>query len=218
MRKTYTLAIVMIAVAGVAWTGALAVHADERSVDRLRVDLNVDQSWMEFAGQVVNPDPTTSVQFGYLTFLRGVDRLFNEGVAGPDTARFTFFNDTTTVGVRNHGPLRIITREGTTTIYLSAGGSSFASPESFRNGTPIQTSRLRHVVVLNLTNNSFTTLFENVVTSVSGVDVDGRELRLGRVGDMFKITVLGQTVAPVPPNGWIAGFAVGVVRPSEEKD
>jgi hypothetical protein len=179
------------------------------------VNLAVDQTWMEFLGQVVNPSATTSNQFGYLTYLRGVDRLFAGDVVSAETARFTFFNETTTVRVLNHGPLRIITREGTTTIYLSAGGSNFAQPDSFRAGIPLQVSRQRHVVVINLTDNSFTTLFENVVTDVSRVEVDDRQLRLGRVGQMFKTTILGQIIAPVPPNGWIAGFAVGVVRPPE---
>jgi hypothetical protein len=73
------------------------------------------------------------------------------------------------------------------------------------------------VVIINLTDNSFTTLFENVVTDVSATEIDGRVLRLGRVGQMFRTTILGQIIAPIPPNGWIAGFAVGVVRPSEPR-
>lgn len=196
MRRTQMLVIAAFAVVSIGWVGTRA-HADEHPNEPLRVNLNIDQTWMEFVGQVVNPSATTSNQFGYLTYLRGVDRLFIGDTVSADTARFTFFNETTTVRVLNHGPLRIITREGTTTVYLSAGGSSFADPDSFRAGTPLQTSQLRHVVVINLTDNSFTTLFENVVTHVSGLDIDDRPLRLGRV----------------PPNGWIAGFAVGVVRP-----
>jgi hypothetical protein len=207
-----TLAVAAFAVVSVAWAGTLA-HAEGHDNPPLRVNLNVDQTWMEFVGQVVNPTPTTSNQFGYLTFLRGVDQLFIGDVVSAEHARFTFFNETTTVSVLNHGPLRIITREGTTTVYLSAGGSSFANPDSFRSGTPVQTSQLRHVVIINLTDNSFTTLFENIVTGVSRVDVDDRALRLGRVGQMFTTTIFGQIIAPIPPNGWIAGFAVGVVRP-----
>jgi hypothetical protein len=217
MRRTRTLTIAALAVVSIARVSTLAVQADDNADERLAVNLNVDQTWMEFVGQVVNPNPATSNQFGYLTFLRGVDRLFNGDVVSAETARFTFFNETTTLGVLNHGPLRIITREGTTTIYASGGGSSFANPDSFRAGTPLQISQLRHVVVLNLTNNSFTTLFENVVTNVFRVDVGDRELRLGRVGQMFRTTILGQIMAPIPPNGWIAGFAVGVVRPPESR-
>ena len=213
MRRTH---VVVAAIVSVAWLATQA-HAEGNPYAPLRVNLNVDQTWMEFVGQVVNPSATTSNQFGYLTYLRGVDQLFLNETASAETARFTFFNETTTVRVLNHGPLRIITREGTTTVYLSGGGSDFANPDSFRAGIPAQTSQLRHVVVINLTDNSFTTLFENVVTNVSRVEVDGRELRLGRVGQMFRTTILGQIIAPIPPNGWIAGFAVGMVRPSEPR-
>jgi hypothetical protein len=211
MRRTH---VVIAAIVSVAWLATRA-HAEENPHAPLRVNLTVDQTWMEFVGQVVNPSPTTSNQFGYLTYLRAVDQLFVGDVVSAETARFTFFNETTTVSVLNHGPLRVITREGTTTIYHSEGGSRFADPDSFRAGTPLQTSRLRHVVIINLTDNSFTTLFENVVTDVARVEVDGRPLRLGRVGQMFRTTILGQILPPIPPNGWIAGFAVGVVRPEQ---
>jgi hypothetical protein len=213
MRRTL---VVIAAVVSILWL-AMAAHAEGNPPAALRVNLTIDQTWMEFVGQVVNPSATSSNQFGYLTYLRGVDQLFVGDVVSAETARFTFFNETTTVSVLNHGPLRIITREGTTTIHHSEGGSSFANPDSFRAGTPLQTSRLRHVVIINLTDNSFTTLFENVVTDVSSTEIDGRVLRLGRVGQMFRTAILGQIIAPIPPNGWIAGFAVGVVRPSEPR-
>jgi hypothetical protein len=112
---------------------------------------------------------------------------------------------------------RLRPRLDQTTIYHSAGASTFADPDSFRAGIPLQTSQLRHVVIINLTDNSFTTLFENVVSDVSRVEVDGRPLRPGRVGQMLRMTILGQIVPPIPPNGWIAGFAVGMVRPSEPR-
>lgn len=180
-----------------------------------RVDLRSDQTWMEYLGQVLNPSPTQSNQFGYLTFLRGIDDIFSSpSVRDASTARFTFVNETTTLSVVNQGPLRIVTREGTTTLYLQTTPSDFAYPGSFRVGIPIQTSHLRHVVVINTTSNAFTTYFENEVTDVTPVDFDGTTLSLGRVGDVFKTTVLGQIPAPVPPNGWIAGFATGVVRPA----
>jgi hypothetical protein len=213
MRRTLVVIAALVSVLRLA----TAVHAQGNPQAALRVNLAIDQTWMEFVGQVVNPSATASNQFGYLTYLRGVDQLFVGDVVSTDTARFTFFNETTTVSVLNHGPLRIITREGTTTIYYSEGGISFANPDSFRAGIPLQTSRLRHVVIINLTDNSFTTLFENVVTDVSSTEIDGRMLRLGRVGQMFRTTILGQIIAPIPPNGWIAGFAVGVVRPSEPR-
>jgi hypothetical protein len=203
-------AIMLVAALGLTGT---AGWAD----DGIRVNLRSDATWMEFIGQVVNSTATSSNQFGYLTYLRGVEDLFTGPVQNAQTARFTFFNETTTIGVVNHGPLRIVTREGTTTVYQQLAGADFASPDSFRAGIPIQKSTLRHVVVINTTNNSFTTLFENVVTRVSPGEIDGLEVQLGKVGDMFRITILGQTVPPIPPNGWIYGFAAGFARPPESR-
>jgi hypothetical protein len=206
VRKLQTPVVVLAA--AMVLTGT-AGWAD----DRIRVNLKTDATWMEFVGQVVNPTPTISNQFGYLTYLRGVQDLFTGPTQNAQTARFTFFNETTTISVLNHGPLRIVTRLGTTTVYQQAGGADFAHPDSFRAGIPIQRSTLRHVVVVNTTDNSFTTMFENVVTRVSPVETDGLEVELGKVGDMFKITVLGQTVPPIPPNGWLYGFAAGLAHP-----
>jgi len=203
---------VLILAAALVLTGI-----DAWADDDVRVNVRSDATWMEFVGQVVNPTPATSNQFGYLTYLRGIDDLFTGPAHNAQTARFAFFNETTTVSVLNHGPLRIITREGTTTIYQQTAGADFASPDSFRAGIPIQTSRLRHVVVLNTTNNSFTTMFENVVTLVSSVETESLEVGLGKAGDMFRITVLGQIVPPIPPNGWIYGFATGLARPSQSR-
>lgn len=210
MRKLQTT--ILLLAAALVLTGTTA-WAD----DGIRVNLRNQATWMEFVGQVVSPTPATSNQFGYLTYLRGVEDLFTGPVQNAQTARFTFFNETTTISVLNHGPLRIVTREGTTTVYQQGAGADFAHPDSFRAGTPIQTSTLRHVVVINTTNNSFTTMFENVVTRVSPLETDGLEVELGKVGDMFRTTVLGQTVLPAPPNGWIYGFAAGLTRPSQDR-
>lgn len=210
MQKLQTTILVLAA--ALVLTGT-AGWAD----DGLRVNLRSDATWMEFVGQVVNPTPASSNQFGYLTYLRGVQDLFTGPAQNAQTARFTFFNETTTISVLNHGPFRIITREGTTTVYQHVAGADFAHPDSFRAGIPIQTSTLRHVVVLNTTNNSFTTMFENVVTRVSPVETDGLEVELGKVGDMFRTTVLGQIVPPIPPNGWIYGFAAGLAHPSQSR-
>jgi hypothetical protein len=206
LRRTMTCAGAVV----LACT-ALAAAGDPAT----RVDLRSDQTWMEYLGQVLNPSSTQSNQFGYLTFLRGIDDVFSSpSVHDASTARFTFFNETTTLSVVNQGPLRIVTRVGTTTIYLQTTPSDFEHPDSFRAGIPVQTSYLRHVVVINTTSNAFTTYFENEVTDVTPVDFDGTTLSLGHVGDVFRTTVLGQIPSPVPPNGWIAGFATGVVRPA----
>ena len=54
------------------------------------------------------------------------------------TALFTFFTDTTTTQVVNDGPMRVIDRTGTLTIYQdSAPNGSFANRNTFRDGKPL---------------------------------------------------------------------------------
>jgi hypothetical protein len=51
----------------------------------------------ELVGQVTNATATTSIQYGYLTFINGISgvaNLFNPGPKSESTALFTFFNDT----------------------------------------------------------------------------------------------------------------------------
>src|SRR5439155_5818789 len=107
----------------------------------------------ELVGQVFNPSPTTSIQYGYLTFINGLSDIapiFNPGPQNETTAVFTFFNDTATERVINNGPIRIINRVGTTTIYFNpSANATFVVPNSFQNGVPVQTSVLRHQVVID---------------------------------------------------------------------
>ena len=44
-------------------------------------------------GQVSNPSPQQSLQYGYLNFVRGLDRITTSGsVVSESTALFTFFS------------------------------------------------------------------------------------------------------------------------------
>jgi hypothetical protein len=53
------------------------------------------------------------------------------------TALFTYYTDTVTSQVINDGPMRVIDRKGTMTIYKDATpNGSFADPNSFRDGNP----------------------------------------------------------------------------------
>jgi hypothetical protein len=178
-------------------------------------DTPAGQVIMEFVGQVQNfaTAPPTSHQFGYLSYVRGLDDIFTGSPNNEQTARFTFYNTTTTLSVVNNGPIRVITREGQMTVYLRGAGADFATPESFRSGNPVQSSKLRHVVVLNTTSNAFTTTFEHVVTAAPEFSFDGREVRLGRMGDRFRSVISGQNnVAGATPSAWIAGYAVSTSR------
>jgi hypothetical protein len=173
----------------------------------------------ELVGQVTNATSTTSIQYGYLTFINGISgvaNIFNPGPKSEATALFTFFNDTVNESVITNGTIRIINRVGTTTIYLNpSANATFASPSSFQNGTPIQTSVLRHQVVIDTVTGSFTTTFVNTVTSADPFQLDNTSFRLGKVGQTFRTTVFGHLNSPFPPSAYIAGSAVGpdLVRP-----
>lgn|SRR5262249_50169254 len=173
----------------------------------------------ELVGQVFNPSPTTSIQCGYLTFINGISDLapiFNPGPQNETTALFTFFNETVTERVINNGSIRIINRVGTTTIYFNPSASAtFAVPSSFQNGIPVQTSVLRHQVLLDTVTGAFTTTFVNTITSVDRFQIENSKFRLGKVGQTFRTTVFGHLSMSAPPAAYIAGFAVGsdLVRP-----
>ncbi len=170
----------------------------------------------EFVGQVVNPSATASIQFGYLTFINGVsgsEPLFNAGPQNETTALLTFYNDTLTERVINNGPLRIINRVGTTTIYLdTTPDGDFASPDTFRDGVPVQTSELRHQVIIDTIAGSFTTTFVNTIISSDYFRLGSQNVLLGKGGQKFRMTVIGHTNTPSPPAGHIAGFAVGDLK------
>jgi len=173
----------------------------------------------EIVGQVTNATPTTSIQYGYLTSINGISGIapiFNAVPENESTALFTFFNDTVNERVINNGSIRIINRVGTTTIYLNpSANATFAIPATFQNGIPIQTSVLRHQVVLDTLTGFFTTTFVNTITSVDRFQIGSSSFTLGKVGQTFRTTVYGHLNTPALPSAYIAGYAVGpdLVRP-----
>src|ERR1700688_1327027 len=89
------------------------------------------EAMFEFVGQVKNFPPAgpglpaTSVQYGYLSHIQSLDdsQIYLPGVPQDEkSALFTFYNDSVTEKVTNHGSLRIVIREGTTTIYHNSLG------------------------------------------------------------------------------------------------
>src|SRR5207248_8586378 len=119
------------------------------------------QEMYEFVGQVKNLPPAgpglppTSVQYGYLSHVNGLsdDAIYAPGVPQNEaSALFTFYNDSVTEKVTNHGSLKIVIREGTTTIYYNrAVGADISAPnpDSFRDGTPVLTTKWRHQVIFD---------------------------------------------------------------------
>jgi hypothetical protein len=165
---------------------------------------------MEVVGAVLNASPSASIQYGYLSLVNGLDNVFNGTPQNETTALLTFFSDTQTVRVINNGPLRIVNRVGTFTIFLdNAPNADFSNPDSFRDGTPVMTGSLRHQVVLNTTTNTFTTVFVITVISATPFRADGHGSWFGQPGQKFRLTVFGQASTSGPGQFVIAGYATG---------
>ncbi len=165
----------------------------------------------EVVGQVLNPSAQQSLQYGYLNFVRGLDRITTSAGAAVSetTALFTFFNDTATERVINSGPIRVVDRTGTGAIYFGSGNADFANPDTFRKGVPIQSFTLRHQVVIDTSTGYFTTVFELTVTSAKAFQIDGKTYRLGHPGGVYRLSVAGKLNQQSPPSAYIAGLADG---------
>lgn len=165
----------------------------------------------EIVGQVLNPSPQTSQQYGYLNVVKGLDRITTSSGAtvSETTALLTFFNDTTTERVINNGPIRVVDRTGTGAIYFGSGNADFSNPNTFKQGIPVQNYTLRHQVVIDTSTGYFTTLFEMTVTSVKGFEIDGTTYHLGHAQSVYRLTVFGKLTTQSPPSAYIAGLADG---------
>lgn len=170
-----------------------------------------DRTAYELIGEFNNNGPS-SQQYGYLSTVNGLNTAFSS--ASPldqTTALFTFVTNATNVQVVNHGPFRIVTRTGTTTIYLNSGPSDFANPASFSQGVPIQVSTFKQQVISNVPANTFVTNHLNTITSVTPFTLDGMTYRLGFVGQSFQTKYQGQVnTAGTVPTGFFAGTATGL--------
>jgi len=159
------------------------------------------QILMEYAGQVINgtPTPASSNQFGNLLGVTGVD----------PSLQFTFYTEATTVKTIANGPLRIVDRTGTTTIYLASTLGDFTNPDSFRSGTPVQVSNLRQQVIVDTSTGAFTVVNINTITTVTEFLSDGDESHLGKAGQSFRTVLNGHlNAAGMLPTGWFGGYAV----------
>lgn len=160
------------------------------------------QILMEYVGQVVNGTPTaaSSNQFGNLLGMAGVD----------PSLQFTFYTQATTVSTIANGPLRIVDRIGTTTIYLASAPGDFSNPDSFRSGTPVQVSTLHQQVIVDTSSGAFAVVNINTITTVAQFMSNGEETQLGEVGQSFQTRLSGHLNAPgMSPTGWFGGYAVG---------
>lgn len=175
----------------------------------------------EIVGEVNNSAPgvvpATSEIFGYLSKVDGIDPAFTDSTPAnqnESTALFTFDTQATTIRTTIHGPFKIIDRDGTTTMYLNNGPSSFSDPTTFAQGTPIQQSTFHQQVIVDSVENTFTVVNTNSVTSTSQFKIGSTKYQLGRSGDNLRTTFQGVLAvrgggAP-PPTGFFSGYAVDV--------
>ncbi len=173
---------------------------------------------LELVAQAINSPagvtPATSIQYGYVSYLRGLP-VFSADPQNETTALFTFYTDTVTTRVISDGPLRVITREGTMTIYRdSALNGSFSSPDSFRDGTPVLVAGLRQQGIVDTVTGAFTLRNISTVVSSSHFSAGSGDLRLGSPGDTFTAVFNGHlNTPPGPPTGYLAGYAFSTGEP-----
>jgi hypothetical protein len=186
-----------------------SAFARAQQTDSLQhVTFSEDSVALEFIGNV-NNSGANSNQFGYFSFVSQLP-AFNGTPETAATANFTFYTEAVTQRVTNNGTLRIVDRIGTTTVYLASSPASFADPESFRSGTPIQTSTMRQQVILDTTTGDFSVININTVTDVSAFYISGQQYQLGKIGNSFRTLLRGKTNVAAPPGFFMAGYAVGI--------
>jgi len=179
------------------------------------IRIGEDRPDLNFVGQFIS-SATGSDQFGYLSKIEGISNVFNSTtVKNETTAMFTFVNHAVNVQVVNNGPLRAVSRKGTTTIYFHPeGGASFADPSSFEAGIPIQVSDYDQQVMIDPSVSfPFLTTHLNTITWTQAFELNGELLRLGRDHDGWRTHYLAlQNVGTSPVTGYFLGYAVGVSR------
>jgi hypothetical protein len=172
------------------------------------IDLRGAQTVMEYTGQVTNTG-TASVQAGYLNYVKGFNNVFSGPAQDESSALFTFFTTVNTTRNVLNGTIRLVVREGTTTVYLAKGSGDFANPDSFRSGTPIQTSSIRQQVLVDTVTSGFTVSNYNVVNSVSSFTLNGVTYQWGAPGQAFRTELTGHLTTTAPPSGYFGGYATG---------
>ncbi|HXY01850.1 MAG TPA: hypothetical protein VEI54_13080 [Candidatus Limnocylindrales bacterium] len=192
-----------------------------------------NEAMFEFVGQSKNYPPAgpglpaTAVQYGYLSHIQGLndDQIYFSGVPQNEaSAYFTFYNDAITEKTTNHGSLRIVIREGTTTIYYNPapdGDLTTPNPDSFRQGTPVLVTKWRHQVIVDTNpspdpaapprTNLFFVTWWHTITSATPVQLGTHKVLLGLVGGRFMQHLVGGVDYTGTVNGKFAGYASSLV-------
>ncbi|MFY9730116.1 MAG: hypothetical protein WAK24_05880, partial [Candidatus Acidiferrales bacterium] len=168
-----------------------------------------------------------SVQYGYLSHIQNLDdsQIYLPGTRQDETtAVFTFYNDSVTEKVTNHGSLKVVIREGTTTIYynpLAGGDLTTPDPDSFRKGTPVLTTKWRHQVIFDANpspdpaapprTNLFFVTWWHTITSSKLVSLGPQRVLFGSVGSTFRQHLVGGVDFTGTVNGKFAGYSESFV-------
>jgi hypothetical protein len=171
------------------------------------IDFKGGQTVLEYTGQVTNSG-IASIQVGYFSYVKGIGNAFSGMPQDESTAMFTFYTSVNTTRNVLNGSIRGVVREGTTTIYLAKGASDFGNPDSFRSGTPIQSSSIRQQVLVDTVTSGFTVSNYNVINSANSFSLNGVTYQLGLPGQTFRTNLTGHLTATAPPSGYFGGYAV----------
>src|SRR5215471_5089604 len=160
----------------------------------------------------LNPDVSTELQ-GIIG--KAMDK---EPTSGPPRCLCS----TTTPSPRrsqNHGSIKIVIWEGTTTIYYNlvpSGDLTTPNPDSFRQGTPVLTTKWRHQVIFdanpspNVTDPPRTNLFFvtwwHTITSSTSFTLGNQTVSLSRANHTFRQHLVGGVDFTGKVNGKFAGY------------
>ena len=160
-------------------------------------------------GEVTNTSPDQSSQFGYLPSISGLTDLFSGPTQDETTAYFTFFTQATTKAVRHDGPLTIIEREGTTTVYLNVSPhATFDDPATLKDGEVVLVMELTQQVIVDTSSGLFTVVDVNDVVTANSFERGGDQYVVAREGSQLRTTLTGHLSTTAPPSGYFAGYAV----------
>ncbi len=194
---------------------AAIATANNDSGDVVTLSVSPNRTFMEVVGQN-NVFPTTNpqraMQAGYLSRLASIDSIFSGNPKDETTAELTFVNDVLRTQVNAIGPVGIIQRDGTFTLYLSSGSANFADLNTFASGTPVLTGSSHQQVVFNGSPGTFSAYTDVTVTESKAFGLGGKPYRLGKVGDTFRVFYFGDVTGMAVPSALFGGYAVGTGR------
>lgn len=160
------------------------------------IDLVPGEKIFDKVSGVINPDPSSSEQYGYFASLKGFDEdeLFRGTPHDETRARFTFFTVANTHTALVESPIIYLWRTGHTTVYENRAAASFDDRETFRSGRPIVTSALTNQqAIVQPESGFFRAVNRNKITESRPVRAGRRLVQWGSVGEAYATYILGLT-------------------------